>query len=78
LDSPTRLFSFAKKNQKISVADFLSTPDIFSLFHLPISKEALQELQDLQEIIENTQVGRDEKDVGTTKVYIQKLLHPHL
>jgi hypothetical protein len=53
-----RLLSFAK-NQKNSVAAFLSTPDIFSLFHLPLSGEALplQELQDLQEIIENTQVG---------------------
>lgn len=41
-----RLFSFAK-NQKISVAAFLSITDMTSHFHLPLSEQAHQEYIEL-------------------------------
>jgi hypothetical protein len=41
-----RLFTFAK-NQKISVADFLSTTDLASHFHLPLSEQAYEEYHEL-------------------------------
>ena len=42
-----RLFSFAK-DQKISVANFLSVTDMYEHFHLPLSDQAQQEYLELQ------------------------------
>jgi len=50
-----RLFSFAK-NQKISVAAFLSITDMTSHFHLPLSEQAHQEYIELQGIIQGIQL----------------------
>jgi hypothetical protein len=56
-----RLFTFAK-NQKISVADFLSTTNLASHFHLPLSKQAYEEYHELQEIVQSIQIRQEDKD----------------
>ncbi|CAO2201894.1 unnamed protein product [Urochloa humidicola] len=56
-----RLFSFAK-NQKISVAKFFEAPHTAQHFHLPLSDEAHQEYQELQNIIQDLQMNEEEKD----------------
>ena len=56
-----RLFSFAK-NQKISVAAFLSITDMTSHFHLPLSEQAHQEYIELQRIIQGIQLREEDKD----------------
>jgi len=76
-----RLFTFAK-NQKISVAAFLSTPDMSTLFHLPLSEQAYQEFQELQEIIQSVQMTQTDKDQwhyiwGSSK-YTSKSFYNHL
>ena len=45
-----RLFSFAS-NDKVSVHEFLISQDIFTMFFLPLSHEAAQELQVLEDWI---------------------------
>jgi hypothetical protein len=55
-----RLFTFAK-NQKISVADSLSTIDLASHFHLPLSEQAYEEYQELQEMVQSIQIGQEDK-----------------
>ena len=55
-----RLFSFAK-NQKISVAAFLSITDMTSHFHLPLSEQAHQEYIELQGIIQGIQLREENK-----------------
>lgn len=45
-----RLFSFAR-NRKISVAQYLINPDIQHNFHIPLSHQAAQELQILNQIV---------------------------
>jgi hypothetical protein len=50
-----RLFSFAK-NKTISVAQFLLNNSIEQQFHLPLSVQAFQEYQDVQQIIQQIQV----------------------
>ena len=42
-----RAYSFAKK-EDISVQEFLSSGDLATLFHLPLSPQAMDELRDLQ------------------------------
>jgi len=76
-----RLFTFAK-NQKIPVAAFLSTPDMSTLFHLPLSEQAYQEFQELQEIIQSVQMTQTDKDQwhyiwGSSK-YTSKSFYNHL
>ena len=76
-----RLFTFAK-DQKISVAAFLSTPDMSTLFHLPLSEQAYQEFQELQEIIQSVQMTQTNKDQwhyiwGSSK-YTSKSFYNHL
>ena len=76
-----RLFTFAK-DQKISVAAFLSTPDMSTLFHLPLSEQAYQEFQELQEIIQSVQMTQTDKDQwhyiwGSSK-YTSKSFYNHL
>jgi hypothetical protein len=56
-----RLFSFAK-NQDISVAEFLQNNIIEDQFHTPLSNEAFQEYQELQNLIQNLQIQEKEKD----------------
>ena len=46
----SRLFSFAK-NKKISVLQFLSNNNLQSQFHLPLSEQAYQEYQRMQDYI---------------------------
>jgi len=53
-DSLPRLFSFAK-NQKISVAQFLSEENMDNNFYLPLSQQANEEYQQLREIIHSLQ-----------------------
>jgi len=56
-----RLYSFAR-NKNISVAKFLQNNDMQEQFHIPLSVEAFQEFQELQEIIQGIQVQENEKD----------------
>jgi hypothetical protein len=56
-----RLFSFAK-TQKSSVAMFLETPNLIEHFHLPLSEQAYQEFQELQDSVQNIQVNEDGND----------------
>jgi hypothetical protein len=60
-DKFPRFFSFAK-NKLISVAKFLGTTQMEELFHLPLSNEAWQEYQALQDIIQGIQITEGEKD----------------
>ena len=53
-----RLFSFAK-NQKISVAQYISNQDIQHNFHLPLSHQAMQELHSFNQIISQVQQQQD-------------------
>jgi hypothetical protein len=61
------------------VADFLSTTDLASHFHLPLSEQAYEEYQELQEIVQSIQIRQEDKDQwqyiwGAKKIHIQKLL----
>ena len=56
-----RLYSFAR-NKNISVAKFLQNNDMQEQFHIPLSVEAFQEFQELQEIIQGIQVQENERD----------------
>jgi hypothetical protein len=56
-----RLFSFAKE-KKISVAQFLLNNNLESQFHLPLSEQAFQEYQNLQDYIQTIQVHHGTKD----------------
>jgi len=56
-----RLFSFAK-NKKISVLQFLSNNNLQSQFHLPLSEQAYQEYQRMQDYIQSIQVQQNTKD----------------
>jgi hypothetical protein len=51
----SRLFSFAR-NRNISVASFLSNNTLEAQFHLPLSEQAFQEFQSLQDLIQALQV----------------------
>jgi hypothetical protein len=46
-DQFPRLFSFAL-NEDVSAADMVNTPDIITMFTLPLSAQAFQELQHLR------------------------------
>jgi len=72
-------FSPLQKNQKISVADFLSVTDLASHFHLPLSEQAYEEYQELQEIVQNIQVTQEDKEQwqytwGPAKYAAKKIL----
>ena len=56
-----RLYSFTK-NKNPSVAQFLTNNTLKAQFYLPISVQALQEYQNLQEYIQTIQVHPDCKD----------------
>jgi len=56
-----RLYSFAR-NKNISVARFLSNNTLEAQFHLPLSEQAFQEFQSLQELIQDLQVDQNSKD----------------
>jgi hypothetical protein len=56
-----RLFSFAK-NKNISVAQFLQNNQIENQFHLPLSVQAFQEYQELQQCLQQTQVTEQSRD----------------
>jgi len=76
-----RLFTLAK-NQKISVADFFATTNLASHFHLPLSEQAYEEYQELQEIIQSIQIRQEDKDQwqyiwGSTK-YTAKNYYKYL
>jgi hypothetical protein len=59
-----RLYSFAK-NKQISVAQFLLNNSIQEQFHLPLSVQAFQEYQDLQQLIQGIQIQSEIKDKWT-------------
>jgi hypothetical protein len=59
-----RLYSFAK-NKQITVAQFLLNNQIESQFHLPLSVQAFQEYQDLQQLIQQLQMEPENKTVGS-------------
>jgi len=56
-----RLYSFTK-NKNTSVAQFLTNNTLKAQFYLPLSVQALQEYQNLQEYIQTIQVHPDCKD----------------
>jgi hypothetical protein len=51
-----------QKNQQITVAQFLLNNQIESQFHLPLSVQAFQEYQDLQQLIQQLQMESEHKD----------------
>jgi hypothetical protein len=56
-----RLHSFAR-NKHISLAQFLSSPDVQQNFYTPLSQQALQKLTQLEQMIDEaqqTQLGKD-------------------
>lgn len=55
-----RLYSYAK-NAKISLATYMDSPAIEENFHLPLSPEAFNELQTLNQIL-NQQQLQQQKD----------------
>jgi hypothetical protein len=57
-----RLYSYAK-NRNISVAQFLLNNHIEEQFHLPLSIQAFQEYQQLQDLIQNLQTSGNDKDI---------------
>jgi hypothetical protein len=56
-----RLYSFAK-NKNISVAQFLTNNTLEMQFHLPLSEQAYQEYQSLQDYFQTFQVQQGAKD----------------
>jgi hypothetical protein len=60
-DQYPRLFSFAL-DEDISVAALFSAEDMTSKFHLPLSTEAFQELQIIQQLSDNTPIVTDVHD----------------
>jgi hypothetical protein len=56
-----RLFSY-DKNKNISVAQFLLNNQIEDQFHLPLSVQAFQEYQEMQQIIQQIQISDQNKD----------------
>jgi hypothetical protein len=59
-----RLYSFAK-NKQILVAQILLNNSIQEQFHLPLSVQAFQEYQDLQQLIQGIQIQSEIKDKWT-------------
>jgi hypothetical protein len=57
-----RLYSFAR-NSSISVNEVLSAEDLDSLFWLPLSEEAFDELQSLQDVLMTQTFDEQTKDV---------------
>jgi hypothetical protein len=57
-----RLFSFAK-NKNILVAEFIRNNNFDQQFHLPLSVQAFQEYQTMQDIIQQTTISNEAKDV---------------
>jgi hypothetical protein len=57
-----RLYSFAR-NSSISVNEVLSAEDLDSLFWLPLSQEAFDELQSLQDVLMTQTFDEQTKDV---------------
>jgi hypothetical protein len=56
-----RLFSYAN-NKNVSVAQFLMHNQIEAQFHIPLSVQAFQEYNELQQIIQHLQVLEQERD----------------
>jgi hypothetical protein len=56
-----RLYSYAK-NKNISVAMFILNNRIEDQFHLPLSVQAFQEYQQLQQVLQNLQVDNSSRD----------------
>jgi hypothetical protein len=68
------------KNKNISVAQFLINNRIEDQFHLPLSIQAFQEYQQLQQIIQDLQVsdsGRDSWEYmwGNTRYTVARFYH---
>jgi hypothetical protein len=57
-----RLFSYVK-NKNISVADFIHNNNFEQQFYLPLSVQAFQEYQAMQDIIQHTLISNEAKDV---------------
>jgi hypothetical protein len=75
-----RLYSFVK-NKNISVASFLQNNQIEQKFHVPLSIQAFQEYQEMQDIIQQIQVSNEEKDIwkyfwGDNTYTAPKFYHP--
>jgi hypothetical protein len=58
----SRLYSYAT-NRNIFVAQFLLNNHIEEQFHLPLSIQAFQEYQQLQDLIQNLQTSGNDKDI---------------
>jgi hypothetical protein len=56
------LFSFVQ-NEDISVKSFCSTTDISDIFHLPMSPEAFQQYEQLQQITQQMNLNQTTNDV---------------
>jgi hypothetical protein len=76
-----RLFTFAK-NQKISMASFLEEVDMTEHFYLPLSEQAYQEFQELQQLVQDTQVRNEDNDqwhyIWGSHKYTSKSFYNHL
>jgi hypothetical protein len=75
-----RLFSFSL-DDKLSVRDFLLTPNKSELFELPLSQQAYQELIALEDVLAQCQVHDDISDSWSTVwkggVFSSKLYYKH-
>jgi hypothetical protein len=57
-----RLYSYAK-NKDISVASFIQNNKFEQQFHVPLSVQAFQEYQEMYDIIHQTQISSEAKDI---------------
>jgi hypothetical protein len=57
-----RLYSYAK-NKNISVAHFHQNNQFEQQFHVPLSVKAFQEYQEMHDIIQQTQISNEAKDI---------------
>jgi hypothetical protein len=56
-----RVYSFAK-NKNILATKFLQTTQLEKLFHLPLSSQAFQEYQTMNDIIQQTPISAGDRD----------------
>jgi hypothetical protein len=61
-DAFPRLFSFTL-NEDISVADFIGSTIHFNLFALPLSVQAFDELNEVQDLLQHTITNESSNDI---------------
>lgn len=76
-----RLFSFAH-NAHTSVKNIMDAPDLESIFHLPLSQEAYQEMLELQDVLLQIPYHNADKDewhfIWGTTIYTSSRMYKHV